>query len=898
MATDITSQALSADIKQLGSLLGTIIREQHGQSALDLVEEVRKLAKARRKGNGNADEAHNALVKRIESLDDAQIRILIKAFGNYFQLINIAEDQQRIRVLRKRERDNDNPESIDDALSTLKSEGIDAKAVRDMLNRIEVRLVLTAHPSESKRQEVLIKLREIALMTRDRDRTNLLPREEQGLLDAMAERIEELWHTRPTRSTKATVSDEVQFGLYFLTHVIMDEVVDIDIELRQSLQKYYPDHDWAELPQVIKFASWVGGDRDGNPNVTADVTLATLETLREAGRAAYLADVDMLRISLTQATDEIGASQALIDAVEPLGGFERMRGNAANKFPGEVYRQQMELIHHRLTHNVYSRSEELLSDLRPVIDSLKNNNGHRAAKGRVYRLMQKVRLFGLHIVPLEIREDARRHRAALSELFREYGLAYDYENMPEEQKQHLLTNELRNLRPLFPEEPQFSDVTNEVIATWRMIATAYQRYGPRCIDTVIASMSEHPSDVLTMLLLAREVDIEEFIEIVPLFETVDDLVRAPETMETLFKNPEYDAYLKLQGYRQQIMLGYSDSNKDGGYLASNWNLYKAQAAISERCIQYGVSVTFFHGRGGSIGRGGGPTNRAILAAPLGSLHGRIKITEQGEVIGFRYSNPEIADRHLNQVLHAVMISTAQLNDRDVPNEWREIMEKLADEGRKAYRNLVYESEGFLDYWQQTTPISELSQLQISSRPAKRSAGGFSAMRAIPWVFSWMQSRAIIPSWFGVGTALDICIQDLGHVEILQEMYVEWRFFRALMKNLQMDLVKADMGIAALYSELAEEDLRETYFSRIQQEHALASQQVATISQQKYLLESAQVMLTSIERRNPYVDPLNFIQVKLMRELRELEPNSATYDQKLAMVLATVNGIAAGMKTTG
>jgi phosphoenolpyruvate carboxylase len=470
--------------------------------------------------------------------------------------------------------------------------------------------------------------------------------------------------------------------------------------------------------------------------------------------------------------------------------------------------------------------------------------------------------------------------------------------MPEQQKQHLLTNELRNARPLFPEATTFSDVTNEVIATWRMIATAYAKYGPRCIDTVIASMSEQPSDVLTMLLLAREVGIEQHIAIVPLFETVADLINAPKTMKTLFANPEYAAYLKTQDHHQQIMLGYSDSNKDGGYLASNWNLYKAQAAISEACMDAGVRVAFFHGRGGSIGRGGGPTNRAILAAPLGSLHGRIKITEQGEVIGFRYSNPEIADRHLNQVLHAVFISTAKLNDRAVPQAWHTLMDELAETGRVAYRDLVYESEGFLDYWQQTTPISELSRLQISSRPAKRSAGGFSAMRAIPWVFSWMQSRAIIPSWFGVGTALETVTKDQASLKMLQEMYVEWRFFRALMKNLQLDLVKADMGIAEHYASLAEADLRAEFFTRIIREHTSASAQVVAISGQQRLLETAPVLLNSIERRNPYVDPLNFIQVKLLRDLRALEPGTPIYDEKLRMILATINGIAAGMKTTG
>jgi phosphoenolpyruvate carboxylase len=894
-ATDNVSKSLSKNIKRLGNLLGVIIREQHGDEAYDLVEQVRKLAKTRRSGD---TAAHDELVKLIGSLDDDKLRVLIKAFGNYFQLINIAEDQERIRVLREREAQENRVESIGEALDIFVKEGLTAQQVREMLETVEVRLVLTAHPSEAKRQEVLIKLRDVALMIRDSERISLLPREENQLSSVLAERIEELWHTRPTRATKATVADEVQFGLYFITTTIMDEVVDIHQDLRDALENHYPDADWRELPIVLRFASWVGGDRDGNPNVTADVTLQTLATLRDAVREAYLADVDRLRQSLTQATDEIGASDAIVQAVTPAAGPDTVHGQAVSKYPGEVYRQQMDLIYHRLKSNTYLRSEELLNDLKLVVESLEKHGAHRAAAGRVYRLLQKVRLFGLHLVPLEIREDAGRHQAALAELFRVYGLAYDYPNMPEQQKQHLLTNELRNARPLFPEEPDFSDVTNEVIATWRTIATAYELYGTSCIDTVIASMSEQPSDVLTMLLLAREVGIEEHIEIVPLFETVDDLIRAPQVMKTLFANPEYDTYLKARNYHQQIMLGYSDSNKDGGYLASNWNLYKAQAALSDQCRASGVRLTMFHGRGGSIGRGGGPTNRAILAAPLGSLHGRIKITEQGEVIGFRYSNPEIAHRHLNQVLNAVLISTAQLNDRHVPDEWRAVMDTIAENGRSAYRDLVYESEGFLDYWQQTTPISELSRLQISSRPAKRSAGGFSAMRAIPWVFSWMQSRAIIPSWFGVGTALAAITRDKSKLSMLQEMYKEWRFFRALMQNLQMDLVKADMGIAHLYAGLADETLRSEFFTRIQAEHTLASAQVTVISGQAFLLETAPVMFTSIERRNPYVDPLNFIQVKLLKDIRDIEQGSREYNDKLKMVLATINGIAAGMKTTG
>lgn len=880
-------ELLSRDVRQLAGLLGTILREQHGDAALERVEQVRKLAKARRTGDA---EAHQELIALIDSLEDSELHILTKAFSNYFQLINIAEDQQRIRVLRQRERGGTMSESIHAALAELKAQNMNVDAVRDLLNGVEVRLVLTAHPSEAKRKEVLIKLRDIALMLRESDHPDLLPREENALTGAIGERIEELWHTRPTRANKATVADEVNFGVYFLTNVIMNEAVDIHDELLDALQTHYPEGDWQDAPCLLRFASWVGGDRDGNPNVTADVTLETIDTLRAAARRAYLADLADLRDSLTQATDELGLTD---EDLPPISE------ESARKYPGEVYRQEVACIYKRLENDGYKRSIELLADLLPLAESLEKHGGTRVARGKLGRMVQKIRLFGLHLVPLEVREDSRRHTAALSELFRTYGLAYDYENMPEESKQHLLTNELRNARPLFPDVPEFSNVTNEVIATWRMIATAQEHYGESCIDTVIASMSEHPSDVLTMLLFAREVGIEHTVAVVPLFETVDDLIQAPETMTTLFKNPEYAAYLNLHACQQQIMLGYSDSNKDGGYLASNWNLYKAQAALSDTFRQHDVNLQFFHGRGGSIGRGGGPTNRAILSTPRGSMHGRIKITEQGEVIGFRYSNPEIAHRHFNQVLHAVIISAAQLNDRSVPDEWVAIMEDLAEHGRKAYRNLVYESDGFLDYWQQTTPINELGKLQISSRPTKRSAGGFSAMRAIPWVFSWMQSRAIIPSWYGVGTAMRDLIQaDPDKLATLQTMYTEWRFFRAIVKNLQLDLVKADMGIAELYASLADDALRDTFYQRIQTEHTYASTHAALISQQEHLLESAPVLHLSIERRNPYVDPLNFIQVKLLRDLRQLEPNTPDYDEKLRLVLATINGIAAGMKTTG
>ena len=526
--------------------------------------------------------------------------------------------------------------------------------------------------------------------------------------------------------------------------------------------------------------------------------------------------------------------------------------------------------------------------------------------GAVQRLVRKVRLFGLHLVPLEVREDANLHIAALDELFGHYGIVRNYNNLPEEEKQELLTTEIRSKRPLFPNDISvFTETTQQIIRTWLMIAEAHAKYDSIVIDTVIASMTRQPSDVLAMLLFAREVGIDNDVYIVPLFETIDDLYRSSTIMETIFDNAEYRKHLVARagkrGLRQQIMIGYSDSSKDGGYLASNWNLYNAQRILTQKCVDKGVSLELFHGRGGSIGRGGGPTNRAILSQPPESLHGGVKITEQGEVIAYRYSNRGIGHRHLNQVLNAVLMGMGMQERHHVPSDYYDVMARLSEISQECYRKFVYESDGFLDYWQQATPINELARMQISSRPAKRkAAGGFSAMRAIPWMFSWMQSRAIVPSWFGLGTAFErYADEDPRGMRMLREMYGNWSFFNALIDNAQLDVAKADMGIAELYASLVEPiELRERFFNWIKDEHRLSSEMIMLVTEQDGLLANMSAIKTSIERRNPYVDPLNFMQVALLRELRQLEEGDDNWRPVLDATLATINGIAAGMKTTG
>ena len=890
------SNILSQDVHLLGSWLGIIIQEQCGMEAYDLVEEIRAMSKARR--NGDAEAAFQ-LADRLENLPLDSKHVLIKAFSNYFQLINIAEDLQRIRVIRQREAKGQLKESIFEAIRALKKSGKTAADMRALLEQTRLRLVLTAHPSEAKRQETLVKLRHIANMMERRDRHNLLPREQRKLESALAEEVEELWQTRQVRASKKEVADEVDFGIYFIRSVIIDVVIDIYEDLQMALERSYPEDDWTELPPVLRYASWIGGDRDGNPNVTTDVTLQTLATLRATARQIYLDEIELLTQHLTQDTERFGASAEIRAATADDAALNK-------RYPAELYRQKLARIQRKLAADEYRSSRGFLRDLLQVQDSLKAHGGTRSALGAVQRLVRKLRLFGLHLAPLEVRENAELHSAALDEIFARYDICDSYLALPEKEKQTLLAAEIRSRRPLFPQDiGSFSDGAQSIIRTWRMISAAHARYDAIVIDTVIASMSQQPSDVLAMLVFASEVGIDRDITIVPLFETIDDLYRAPQIMEQLFAIPEYQVYLAgragKRGLRQQIMIGYSDSSKDGGYLASNWNLYHAQLLLTETCVGHGVSLELFHGRGGSIGRGGGPTNRAILSQPPESLRGGVKITEQGEVIAYRYSNRGIGHRHLHQVLNAVLIGMGMQEQRHAPAHYFEAMEQLSELSRACYQQFVYQSDGFIDYWQQATPIRELSRMQISSRPAKRAErAGFSAMRAIPWMFSWMQSRAIVPSWFGVGTAFETFAErDERGLPLLQEMYRGWAFFKAVIDNAQLDVAKADMGIAALYASLVEPvELREQFFGWIKAEHARSSSMIMRVTQQDDLLANMPAIQTSIQRRNPYVDPLNFMQVALLRELRGLDEDDAQWRPVLDATLATINGIAAGMKTTG
>ncbi|MBK8046166.1 MAG: phosphoenolpyruvate carboxylase [Anaerolineales bacterium] len=547
----------------------------------------------------------------------------------------------------------------------------------------------------------------------------------------------------------------------------------------------------------------------------------------------------------------------------------------------------------------YHRVEDLLEDLRIIERSLIENRGERIARGRLAHLIRNVQVFGFHLATLDVRQHSARHRAAVAEVFAAYDLFADYNALAEADKVRVLTNEILNLRP-FTAQLHFTAETNETIGLFRLIRRAKEEVDEYAIQTYIISMTSSISNLLEVLLLAKDAGLFGRINIAPLFETVADLEAAPQLMAALFANDAYRKHLAAQGDAQQIMIGYSDSNKDGGYLQANWMLFKAQRALARVCDEYNVTLTLFHGRGGSLGRGGGPANRAILAQPPESVRGRIKITEQGEVVSGRYANVGLAQRHLEQLVSAVLLTSGRRPHYAQEEQWAGVMEELSESAYRAYRSLVTKRE-FLRYFHETTPIDLMGALNIGSRPARRKATqDISDLRAIPWVFSWTQSRVNLPAWYGVGAAFEQWLgpkQDAKRLAQLQEMYDGWPFFRTAIDNVQMGLAKADFAIAALYASLTDDVTRQAIFEELCAEYERTLTTVLTIVRAPDLLEREPVLRRSIKVRNPYVDPINYVQVALMRRMRdETDPDAV---QRLrAAVLLSVNGIAAGLQNTG
>ncbi len=909
---------LSEQIHLLGDLLGQTIVEQEGRGLFDLVEEVRALAKAHRAGDAAAGVR---LLARIEALPLPEARGVVKAFSSYFQLVNLAEEEERIRVVRRRAeeaRTQGRPmdETVSAALLTLREQGVTAGEIQTLVDGLLVMPVFTAHPTEAKRRTVLTKLGRIAETLDVLDFRALTPEETEETLETLREEVVSLWETDQTRSYRPRVIDEVRNGLFYFETTLFDLAPRIERRLREGLRAVYPQHAF-RVPHFLRFGSWIGGDRDGNPFVTPAVTEETLREHKAVALRLYQRALDRMRAHLSM-SDARGVSPELLASLAADAAlFPDEERRARERYRRQAHRQKMAFIYRKLSATLeaagrpwrtdyrprpgtYRDAEDFLTDLRLVESSLRAHGGPRLAEGRLGTLLAQAEIFGFHLATLDLRQHAERHTSALAEVFARYGLGEDYPQWTEERREEVLTSELLNPRPLTG-RLDFSEATNETLEVFRLARRAHERLGARATDTYIVSMTRGPSDVLAVLLMAKDAGVADRLDVVPLFETVADLHAAPRTMERLFANSAYARHLAARGRGQPIMIGYSDSNKDAGYLTANWELHLAQRALAATCRTHGATLTLFHGRGGSVGRGGGPTNRAILAQPSESVGGRLRLTEQGEAITNRYTSRDLAGRHLEQLLHAVLLASGKrpIKSPSRGGAWEAAMNALSPLAEKAYRDLVQGQPALMPYFRAATPVEEIGRLNLGSRPAFR--GGvpsFANLRAIPWVFAWTQSRVAVPGWYGFGSALLTWAgEDSARWDTLATMYREWPFFRTVVDNSQVSLRKADMLIAEVYSGLADPETRAAVFPALRSEHERTAAGLCRLTGQRDLLDLQPWLKRSIRVRNPYIDPMNYAQAALLRRLRAL-PEGPEAEALRGAVLLSVNGIAAGLRNTG
>ena len=895
-APEDRDEPLRRDVRMLGDLLGQVLVEQGGPELLETEERLRLLNRELRSDPDGDDVAglEREVDDIVASLDIATEVGVIRAFSIYFQLVNAAEQHHRVR--RRRARDAERaaegraqPESLAAAVSSFVQHGVPPEEVQAVLDRMSIALVATAHPTEITRQNVLDKhiLVNGCLEELEASRS---PGERRETIDRLLEAITILWQTDAMRSERPLVIDEVRRVLYFFDHILIDAAGAVQEELERLLAEHYPGV--VSPHSVLTFGSWAGGDQDGNPNCTPDLIPAALHRHRDAAirnlreRVTRLGAELAISVRMVGVSDELLTSIAADEATMPRASEEILARNAA-----EPYRRKLSYVWERLDPEgeaPYADPAEMIADLEVVERSLLEHRGERIARRGLAQLMRQVRTFGFHTARLDVRQHSSRLREA--------------------------ADALASGRP-----ETMSPGAAEVVQTFRELRAAIDEYGPRAAGTVIVSFTHEAEDLLAPLALARhvglvrEVDghLHSDVDLVPLFETIDDLRRAPAMLRTLLGAPDYRRNVEARGDRQTVMVGYSDSNKDGGYLAANWELFLAQERIADACRLDGVELTLFHGRGGTASRGGGSTYSAVMGGPMGTLNGRIRITEQGEALSFKYGLPQVAERNLDSVVAAVLERTLQEDDAGGftgrKGVWDEAAAELAESAMASYRSLVYEDPDFLPYFVQASPIRELGLLTIGSRPSRRPSDDPGAtddvrvedLRAIPWVFAWTQNRHLLPSWFGVGTALDDFMNRYrGGRDVLREMYARWPWWQSIIDTCHMTVGKADMRVAGLYARLVDDEaLRDRMLGRVTEEYRRTASGLLAVVDRERLLDDKPFLQTSIRLRNPYVDPLHAIQVRLLREFRAARDP----DERAALqhpLLLTISGIAAGLRNTG
>lgn len=875
--TDIDAR-LREDVHLLGELLGNTIREQYGDDFLDKIEQIRKGAKADRRGSMDAE-----LSASLNQLTEDELLPVARAFNQFLNLANIAEQYQ---LIHRREESQQAPfeaRVLPELLARLRAEGHGAEALARQLGRLEIELVLTAHPTEVARRTLIQKYDAIAAQLAAQDHRDLTSAERGQIKTTLQRLIAEAWHTEEIRRTRPTPVDEAKWGFAVIEH-----------SLWQAIPNYLRKADQAlhaatglRLPleaAPIRFASWMGGDRDGNPNVTAAVTREVLLLARWMAADLYLRDVDHLaaELSMQQASDELKARAG--DSAEPY--------RAVLKQLRERLRATRNWAHTSLSTptpapaDVLQNNRDLLDPLELCYHSLHECGMGVIADGPLLDCLRRAVTFGLFLVRLDVRQDSSRHTAAMTEITDYLGLGR-YEDWSEEERIAFLTRELSNRRPLLPAYFKPSADTAEVLATCREIAAAPQA----SLGSYVISMAGAASDVLAVQLLLKESGVLRPMRVVPLFETLADLDNAGPVIEELLLLPGYRA--RLQG-PQEVMIGYSDSAKDAGTTAAAWAQYRAQERLVDICRTHAVELLLFHGRGGTVGRGGGPAHAAILSQPPGSVAGRFRTTEQGEMIRFKFGLPDIAEQNLNLYLAAVLEATLLPPPPPTP-EWRHLMDELAADGVSAYRAVVRENPQFVEYFRQSTPEQELGRLPLGSRPAKRRAGGIESLRAIPWIFGWTQTRLMLPAWLGWEAALSKALAR-GEGELLGQMREQWPFFRTRIDMLEMVLAKADADIAQSYDERLVEPNLLPLGAHLRDLLSQACTIVLGLTGQSQLLAHSPATLEFIRLRNTYLDPLHLLQAELLARSRLQDvAQGSPVEQAL---LVSVAGIAAGLRNTG
>ncbi len=895
-------QPLREDVSMLGQMLGEVLTEQHGPELLEQIEAVRRAAILRREGD---PELADALEEQLGKTSTEQLRRVVRAFSAYLRLANLAERVHRIRRARAYLMEPSAPQrgSLEAVIAGLKEAGVSAGGLSGELAKLCIQPVFTAHPTEAARRSILQKEYSIIHRLVERLNPGLTPTEEEQARARIRDAVTSGWQTRNVAHSRPTVADELDNVLFYLTEVLYRVAPAFDESLRAAISTVYGPGFTANPPGgVLHFGSWVGGDMDGNPNVTSSTVLDTLETQRKAVIGRYLPEVSKLARYLSQTRGEAGILDELEQRLDryAAGQPALMRG-IPRRHLQMPYRCFLNLVAGRLratlegSRNSYTSPAEFQSDIGLVARSLEANKGAHAGLFGVRRLLTRSRTFGFHLATLDIRQDAELHRGVMAELLGIVGWA---DLRPEQRAEHLEAALATNNPEPGAGKDSRSDTAREALRVFRSIGKGRARYGEVAIGLFIISMTQGADDVLTALALARTAGLHDGgsvpLDFAPLLETVDDLDAGPAILEGLLASPAYRGHLERRGNRQVIMVGYSDSNKDSGITASRWGLQQAQYRLAALGQERGVEVVFFHGRGGTVSRGGGHLVSGITGAPAGTVNGYLRVTEQGEVINQKYGMRPLALRNLELVAGAVLQHGLQDVGQHPDPGMRSMMKGMAAAARGHYRSVVIEDPRFVEYFRAATPIDVIGKLAIGSRPASRRSGqGIENLRAIPWVFAWAQVRVGLPGVLGMGTALDSAVREHG-MEALRELYDRWSFFRGMIDDVEMVLAKSDLEIGGRYAALAEPSLA-GIFDGICAEFDLATRHVLDLKRIDSLLEGQQTLRRTIRLRNPYVDPMHIVQIDLLRRWRE---GGREDGELLDALKATVNGIALGIQNTG